>query len=403
MSLERRAVITGVGLLCPMGDSPRAVYDGLCRGDIAQLPEASVAASKALAPEAPDPYLNGRHAYPLDRPARLLVAAAQLALVDGGWSPEALRCEDVGLFVGTMFSSAHTISRFDCQAAREGPAYASPLDFANTVINAPSGQAAIWHGLRGVNKTVATGASSGLEAIGSAAESVVTGLAACFLAGGVEELSPEALRAFGEAGLLCESGRHPWPFESRSGGLVLSESAALLVIEDAEAARNRGADVLAEVRGHGQAFDVSRRRDERRSVQSIVRSMRLAMEQAGLGPGDIDVICASASGVVSVDRHEALAITAVFEARTEMPPVSAVKSLLGEPLGAAGPLQCAVMIEALRTGLVPAALDLRQFPDKVVPFLQHADLPQAGVRTCLINSLSYDGHSCSLVLTSSAA
>jgi 3-oxoacyl-[acyl-carrier-protein] synthase II len=403
MSLERRAVITGVGLLCPMGNSPQAVHDGLRRAEIALPPGDPVPVSRALAPEAPDPYLSGRNAYPLDRPARLLAAAAQLALRDGGWSPEELRCEDVGLFVGTMFSSAHTISRFDCQAVREGPAYASPLDFANTVINAPSGQAAIWHGLRGVNKTVATGASSGLEAIGSAAEAIVIGLAACLLAGGVEELSPEAIRAFDEAGLLCERGRHPRPFHACSGGLVLSESAALLVIEDGEGARNRGVQVLAEVRGHGQAFDVSRRRDERCSVRSIARSMLLAMKQAGIGPGDIDVVCASANGVVSVDRHEVLAITSVFEARTEIPPVSAVKSLLGESLGAAGPLQCAVMIEAMRTGFIPAVMDLRRFPDKVVPFVQHADLPPDGVRTCLINSLSYDGHSCSLVLTSSAA
>jgi 3-oxoacyl-(acyl-carrier-protein) synthase len=403
MSLDHRAVITGVGLLCPMGDSPQAVHDALCRADIALPARDPVPASRALAPEAPDPYLSGRNAYPLDRPARLLVAAAQLALRDAGWSPQELQCKDVGLCIGTLLSSAHTISRFDCQAVREGPAYASPLDFANTVINAPSGQAAIWHGLRGVNKTVATGASSGLAAIGSAAESIVTGLAACLLAGGVEELSPEALRVCDEARLLCERGRHPQPFHACSGGLVLSESAALLVIEDGEGARNRGVQPLAEVRGHGQTFDVSRRRDERCSVRSIARSMRLAMEQAGIGPGDIDVVCASANGVVAIDRQEALAITAVFEARAGIPPVSAVKLLLGESLGAAGPLQCAVMIEAMRTGLIPAALDLRRFPDRVVPSVQHADLPPDGVRACLINSLSYDGHSCSLLLTSSAA
>ncbi len=153
-----------------------------------------------LDPEVPDRYLAGRNAYPLDRTARLLAAAARLALEDGGWSAEDLKREDVGMFVGTMFSSAATISRFDCQALRDGPASASPFDFANTVINAPSGQAAIWHGLRGVNKTVATGGSSGLEAIGSAAEAVGTGLARCVLAGGVEELSTEAAQGVSQSG-----------------------------------------------------------------------------------------------------------------------------------------------------------------------------------------------------------
>jgi 3-oxoacyl-[acyl-carrier-protein] synthase II len=403
MSLKRRAVITGVGLLCPMGDSPQAVHDGLRRGGPTLSPVELVPTARGLAPEAPDAYLNNRNAYSLDRPSRLLSASAQLALADAGWMPEDLRREDVGLFVGTMFSSAHTISRFDCHVAREGPAYASPFDFANTVINAPSGQAAIWHGLRGVNKTVATGSSSGLEAIGSAAAAIKTGLAVCLVAGGVEELSQESVRAFDEAGLLCARGRHSRPFDPSSGGLILSESAALLVIEDETAARRRGANVVAEICGHGQTFDVSRRRDVRRSVRSIVRSMRIAMEEAGLRPEDIDAICASANGVVSVDQHEAVAITTVFEARTALPPVSAVKSLLGESLGAGGPMQCAVMIEAMRTGIVPAALDLGRLPDKVVPFVQHAGSPRNGIRTCLINSLSYDGHSCSLVLKSLAA
>ena len=119
-----------------------------------------------MAADAPNRYLAGRNVNPLDRSARLLSAAAQLALVDGGWLPDDPRRADLGLFVGTVFSSVHTISEFDLRAQSEGPAYASPLAFANTVINAPAGQTAIWHGLRGVNRTFATGGSSGLDAIG---------------------------------------------------------------------------------------------------------------------------------------------------------------------------------------------------------------------------------------------
>jgi 3-oxoacyl-[acyl-carrier-protein] synthase II len=394
MRFERRAVITGVGLLCPLGDSSAALLAALRDVAVAQAGEGP-AAARLLAPEAPDPHLSGRNTYPLDRPARLLTAAAQLALTDGGLTPELLPKQDVGLFVGTMFSSVHTIARFDGQGLRDGPSFVSPLDFANTVINAPAGQAAIWHGLRGVNSTVATGASSGLEAIGCAAETVGRGRAACLLAGGVEEISPEVVRALGEAGLLCRGPQRQRPFDPASGGLALSEGAALLVIESVEAAASRGARPLAEVLGHGRAFDDSRRRDERRSVRSIVRSMRLAMEQAGLGPSDIEVVAASANGLARLDRHEARAIAAVFEARAEIPPVCAIKSRLCESLGAAGPLQCAAMIQAMRSGALPAALDLRRYPDEVVPF---AGAPRGGFRTCLINSLGFDGHSCSSVL-----
>ncbi len=185
--------------------------------------------------------------------------------------------------------------------------------------------------------------------------------------------------------------------------MALSESAALVVVEEGEAAQGRGARVAALVGGHGQAFDASRRRDETRSVRSIVRSMRLALEQARLGPQDVDVVCASANGLASLDRHEALAIAAVFDARAAWPRISALKLRIGEPLGAAGPLQCVAMIEAMRTGIVPALVEFSHFPDKAVSVFKHAALPPDGVRTCLINSLSHDGHSCSLVLTSSAS
>jgi 3-oxoacyl-[acyl-carrier-protein] synthase II len=401
MSTNRRAVISGMGLLCPLGESPDALYDSLRDGNLL-VPRGDLAA-RPLAPDAPDRYLGGRNTYSLDRPARLLAASAGLALADSGWSQQDLQREDVALFVGTMFSSAASISRFDCQALREGPAYASPIDFANTVINAPAGQAAIWHGLRGVNTTIATGASSGLQAIGSAAEAIREGRASCALAGGVEELSREAIRAFAEAGMLCESGRPPRPFDPESGGVALAESAALLVVEDASAARRRGARVLAEIRGHAQAFDASRRRDEERSVQTIIRSMGMAMEQAGVSPREIQVVCVSANGWVPLDRHEALALKAVFDTRAGIPLVSAVKSNLSEPLGAGGPLQCMAMIQGLRNREIPAMVDLRSFPDKVVSFVPHAELPRDGVPTCLVNSLSHDGHSCALVLTTSAA
>jgi hypothetical protein len=125
----------------------------------------------------------------------------------------------------------HTISRLDDRAVREGQSHASPLDFANTVINTPPGQPAIWHGPLGVHKPMATGASSGSEAIGSPAEAVWTGLAACVPAGGVEVISPPVLRASGKAGLPCGRVHHRRPFDPGRSGPALSESPAVLVLE----------------------------------------------------------------------------------------------------------------------------------------------------------------------------
>jgi hypothetical protein len=133
----------------------------------------------------------------------------------------------------------HTISRLHCQEVREGSAYSNPIDFANTVIDKPSGQATIWHGLREVFKTLATGASSGLEPIGAAAEAVCTGLAASGLADGVEVISPEILRASDEAGLQCGRAHHPRPFYPGPGtsGLSFSERAAEPALEGSSVTR----------------------------------------------------------------------------------------------------------------------------------------------------------------------
>jgi len=393
MKRGRRVVITGIGLLCPLGQSAGALHDALA---------ASRWGAGPLPADVADDHLAGRNTYPLDRPARLLTAAARLALDDAGWTPESLARHDVGLFAGTVWSSAQTIARFDRQAVREGPAGASPLDFANTVINAPAGQTAIWHGLRGVNRTVATGSSSGLEAIGCAAEAILGGQADCLLAGGVDELSELSVRAFAASGLLCRSER-PRPYDPASQGLALTEGAALLVLEEATVAARRGARVLAEYLGYGRAFDAAGRTDERRSVRSAVRALRAALESAGLGTGDVDIVCGSANGDARADRHEALALSLMFEAEARPPAVCAVKGQIGEALGAGGPLQCAVMIESLRRGRVPAPLALRATPTGDVVVGPDLTPPRAASpRTCLVSSLGLDGHSCALALASSS-
>src|SRR5947208_1258828 len=143
------------------------------------------------------------------------------------------------------------------------------MDFANTVINAPAGQAAIWHGLRGVNATVAAGAASGLLAVAHAADLIRAGRATTVLAGGVEELSFESVCGFRRAGLLCDGDR-PRPFDAGRSGFALGEGAAVLVLEDSEAAAARGARVLGRIAGHGARFDPEQGRDDESAVAAAV-------------------------------------------------------------------------------------------------------------------------------------
>jgi 3-oxoacyl-(acyl-carrier-protein) synthase len=406
--MARRVVITGAGLLTGLADSPKALHAALCAGRTALRPVAPggplapgcrLAAPAAFAPEA---YLGERNFRPLDRAGQLLACAAGLALADSGWSPEMLREQEVGLVAGTVFSGARTIAEFDRRAQREGPCYASPMDFANTVINAAAGQTAIGHNLRGVNSTVAAGASSGLRALAHAADLVRAGRAAAALAGGFEELSLESSHGFTRAGLLAgaDGGREcPVPFDARRNGLALGEGAALLMLEDAGRAAERGAVPRAEVRGHGVAFDASLGHSAAGAAAAVARAMEAALRDAGLSPDDVDAVSASANGSVAGDRAEALALQAVFDRRGPRPAVTAVKAALGEALGAAGALQALAMTEALRDGTLPGVCGLEEaegdfLKGKVVPHARRLPL-----RTALVSSVGLDGDCCSLVLT----
>jgi 3-oxoacyl-[acyl-carrier-protein] synthase II len=425
----RKVVITGAGVISALGDSPAALHAALCAGQSGLSPVSLFSTEGLGCPVGGEVrdfnarhYLGERNLRPLNRIAQLVAAAAQQALAASGWTAEMRTARELGLVLGTMFCSAHTISEFDRRALTMGPGFASPMDFANTVINAAAGQTAILHNLRGINSTIATGATSGLQAISYAADLIRQGRANALLAGGADEMCFESFFGCYRAGLLCGSasqwksnghhnghrdgghnhqvseGDYPIPFDERRNGFALGEGAALLVLEDAESAALRGAPILAEVKGYGSTYDYSRAWDTEHAVAAIRRAMRLALDDARLVPDEIDCLSASANGSSASDRHEALALAATFGHREERLPLTAIKSLLGETLGAAGALQTISLMETLRDHILPGIARLertdRDFPLHAVS-IGRQEVP---VRDGLINAIGFDGHSCSLVI-----
>jgi 3-oxoacyl-[acyl-carrier-protein] synthase II len=407
--MERRVVITGVGVLSSLGDSPSALSSALCEGRSGLHPVESFRTDGLgchqagdIRSFAPETYLGERNLRALDRTSRLVTAAATLALDDSGWSAELRRRCEVGVVLGTMFCSVHTISEFDRRGLVLGPKNVSPMDFANTVINAAAGQVAIWHDLRGVNSTIAGGITSGLQAIAYATELIRSGQATAILTGGAEELCFEAFHGFARAGWLCAAdngaGECPIPFDARRNGFALGEGAALLMLEDAASAAARGATAWGEVKGHGTAYDISRGTVGVQAVEAIARAMRLALHDAQIRADDIDCLSASANGSVLGDRYEAQAVAAVLDAQAASLPVTAIKSMLGETLGASGAMQTVALLAAMRDGVLPGIRHLEHleadFPLAMAsPHNQRLDL-----RCGLINSVGLDGNCCALVV-----
>jgi 3-oxoacyl-[acyl-carrier-protein] synthase II len=405
----RRVVITGAGVVSSLGDTPAGVHAALCEGRSGIRPVTlfdTAGLGCPLGGEVSDfdaqKYLGRRNLRPLDRTSRLVASAAQLALDASGWTTEMRAEHELGLALGTMFCSVRTIAEFDRRALEVGPGYASPMDFANTVINAAAGQAAIMHGLRGVNTTVSAGVTSGLQAIAHAAEQIRAGRADAMLAGGAEELCFESFYGFERAGLLCRSDGHdchyPVPFDARRNGLTLGEGAALLMLEEEAGARRRGARIIAELRGAGSGYDCSRGRDEAKAVKSIAHSIHFGLYDAGMLPYEVECLSASANGSPRGDRLEARAVGEVFGDHARRMPAAAIKSMLGETLGASGALQTIDAVETLRDCALPGIPGLEDTEDDFPFAPPGAAKQEVDCVNVLVNSVGLDGHSCSLVV-----
>jgi 3-oxoacyl-[acyl-carrier-protein] synthase II len=408
----RRVVITGAGALSPIADSPASLHAALCAqtsalkeielfpldtaGNVADLGPRHAG---EIRPFEPKDYLGERNLRPVDRTARLLLVAAQQALESSGWTAERRAEREVGLVLGTTFCSVRTIAEFDRRALQLGPSYASPMDFANSVINAAAGQAAIWHDLRGVNSTVAAGEASGLLALAYAADLIRSGRADAVLAGGAEELCFESFvghHRAGRLGSVCMV-----PFDSRRDGFALAEGAAMLLLEAAESAAARGAHVLAEIRGYGEAFAGDR--EEATIAGAVARAVRLAVADAGIEPADLDVLSLSANGGVRSDRAEALGIAAALGPAGSALPATAIKAMLGEALGASGAFQAVDLLGFFADGVLPGVLGLEETGDgfplsRVTAHTRTLESPQRRPRFGLLHAVAWDGQCCAVIL-----
>lgn len=407
--LRRKVVVSGAGLISSMTDSCREFHSALCDGcsGLGPITGFNTNGQKGqLGGEIKDfsakRYLPDKNLRPLDRLSQFVTAAAHLALEESGCTVEMRNVEEVGLVCGSMFAGVQTVSEFHRRSLTLGPSYASPMDFANCTINAPGGQAAIWHNLRGPNSAVSAGIASGLWAVSYATDLVRNGHVSVILAGGAEEMCFESFCAFEVAGLICgskQSGEFPFPFDARRNGFALAEGAAFLVLELAESAARRGVSVACEIKGHGIAYDCSSGKDSRKSISAITRAIWLALSDAQMTTSDIDCMFVSANGSVEIDYNEAWAIASAFKEQARILPLSAIKSATGEALGASGPFQAIAAMETLRTQMIPGSPLLEQIGKDLPSIMVCRETRKIDATNVMINSIGFDGHCSSLILS----
>lgn len=398
-SRGQRVVITGAGVISAVGAGveqfERALFQGTCGVGTAEFLGQRVAAAEV--PDfAPQQWLGNKGIRVLDRSARLLCVACHLALEGAGLTngEPAAADDGLGLICGTLFGGLHSIVSFDWSGLTEGPSYVNPMQFPNTVINSPAGQAAIRFRLKGVNSTVCAGLASGLYALHYGAEALRLGRARLLLAGGVEELCEESVLGFRKLEAASPTGSVR-PFRKDSDGTVPGEGSALLVLEPAESAMARGVTPWAEVAGFGCAHDAEAVDAYRASGEGASAAMKEALETAGIGAGDVGCVIAGASGSRAGDATEARALAHVLGERLAGIPVSAPKASFGEAMGASGALCALAGVLALKRRAAPPTAGCQETNYGLRLSAEPQPFEEGVV---LVNALSCDGNNASLVL-----
>jgi 3-oxoacyl-[acyl-carrier-protein] synthase II len=361
--MNKKVVITGIGVLSPIGIGKETYWEGLFQGKTGFRPVTLFDTTSFRVHVAGEithfdalSFLGKKGLRELDRSTRLICSAAKLAIDDSRIEITEDTTHSMGVSIGTTFGSLHSISQFDRSGLIDGPRFVNPSHFPNTVINSPASQVSIKFKIKGFNTTISTGFCASLDAVSYAADFIRLNRADVVLAGGVEELCEETFMGFHKLGCLSGTdGSEPRcsPFDARRNGTILSEGAAVLVLEDEQHALNRGAVILARVLGYGNAFDPMADSSFHHVGQGLKNAVKLALQEAALNPGDIDYVCACANSLKELDRMETNVIKEVFGLHALSMPVSAIKSMVGESFSASGALSLTAAVGALQKDKVP--------------------------------------------------
>jgi 3-oxoacyl-[acyl-carrier-protein] synthase II len=358
-----------VGVLSPIGTGREAFWGGLFSGATGFRPVTlfdSAPFRVRVAGEIRDfdaaAFLGKKGLRELDRSTRLICSASKLALDDARLQITEENTRLAGVSIGTTFGSLHSISQFDRSGLIEGPRFVNPSHFPNTVINSPASQVSIRFKIKGFNTTISTGFCAGLDAVSYAADFIRLNRADVVLAGGVEELCEETFHGFHNLGCLSGlNGSEPVsrPFDARRDGVVLSEGAAVFVLEEEDHAVKRGAAILAAILGYGNAFDPAADSVFAHTGRGLANAIRMALDHASLRPKDIDYVCACANGTRGLDRMETKIVKEIFGDRAPLIPVSSIKSMVGETFSASGALALAAAVGVIQKGFIPPTINYR--------------------------------------------
>jgi 3-oxoacyl-[acyl-carrier-protein] synthase II len=351
-------VITGLGAVTPLGVGAATLHERWAAG-VCGIEDGEGRCSAFD----PNDFFTVKEARRADRFTQLALVASREALADAGWEPELpYEAGRIGSMIGTGIGGIGTIETNHLALTEHGPKSVSPLAVPLMMSNAGAAAVSMRHGLRGPTYGTVSACAAGAHAIGSAMRAIQYGDATAMVAGGSEAaLTPLSRAAFRALDALSVSGNSR-PFDIRRDGFVMGEGAGVLVLEEGEAARARGARILGTLRGYGATADAYHLTAPDEHGDGAAAAMARAIEDGGFTPADVVYVNAHGTSTLLNDRAETLALKRVFGERAGTVPISSTKSAIGHLLGAAGAVEAVATILALRARVVPPTLGLEQ-PD----------------------------------------
>lgn len=408
---ERRIVVTGIGVVSPVGNDKKSFWSNLTegRGGISRYTAFDSREHDCkIAGEVRDfdparYFVNPKTARRTDRFAQFAVAAAKLALQDGGLDPAETDRERFGVMVGSGIGGLKSMEDECRRLFDRGPSRTSPFTIAMMISNMASGIISMEYGLGGPNMCIVTACATANNSIGEAWRTIKFGDADIFLAGGCEAtITPLGIAGF--AAMKALSGRNDEPekacrpFDLDRDGFVMGEGAGILLIEEIEHARKRGARIYCELAGYGCTADAFHMTQPQPDGEGAARAMRIAMKHAKINPTDVDYINAHATSTPLGDICETKAIKLALGDHAKTCPVSSTKSMTGHLLGAAGGVEAAACALAIQEGIIPPTVNLDN-PDPECDLNHVANVArESKVRVAISNSFGFGGHNASLVL-----
>ncbi|ACL69787.1 beta-ketoacyl-ACP synthase II [Halothermothrix orenii] len=410
--MDKRVVITGLGVVSSLGMNLNEFWENIKNGksgiskitrfDTSEFPSKIGAEIKDFNP---GEYIDRKDARRMAIFTQYAVVAAMKALADSNLEIDEGNAHEVGVLIGSGIGGIEVLEDQIERLIKKGPRRVSPFFVPMMISNMASGQVSIYTGAKGPNSNAVTACASGTTAIGEATEIIRRGDARVMIAGGSEAgIAPSALAGFASMKALSTRNEEPTkasrPFDAERDGFVIGEGSGIVVLEEMEHAKARGANIYAEVIGYGASGDAYHITQPAPEGEGAARAMKMAVEKSGLKPEELDYINAHGTSTGLNDKFETIAIKKVFgdHARNGLM-VSSTKSMTGHLLGAAGGVETVISCLTLRDGVVPPTVNYENpDPDCDLDYVPNESREVPELKTVMTNSFGFGGQNACLVL-----